>query len=215
MYSQNSNSQVVVNHIKKRKKDLIKVFHSKCCICGFDKFPQALQFHHVYPEQKSFGITDSNSVTKALDKQLIEMKKCILVCANCHRGIHQGYYSVPKNYQQLYDDNVANQLLKDLNEIKHGKKRYCQRCNKIIATKNKYCEQCRAIILKEKSLNERKAKRPSRDQLKNLIRTLPFTTIAKNFNVSDNAIRKWCDLEKLPRKKTQINKYSEEEWKKI
>jgi len=39
MYSQNSNSEVVVNHIKKRKRDLIKVFHSKCCICGFDKFP--------------------------------------------------------------------------------------------------------------------------------------------------------------------------------
>ena len=215
MYSQNSNSQVVVNHIKKRKKDLIKVFHSKCCICGFDKFPQALEFHHVNPKEKSFGITDSNSITKALDKQLEEMKKCILVCANCHRGIHQGYYQVPQNYQQLYDNEIANLLLQQLDEIKHGKKRYCQKCGTLISTKNKYCEKCFSIVQKENSLKNRKTERPSREQLKYLIRNFPFTTIASQFSVSDNAIRKWCDAEGLPRKKTEINKYSDQEWKKI
>ena len=55
----------------------------------------------------------------------------------------------------------------------------------------------------------------TREQLKKLIREQPFTTIAKSFNVSDNAIRKWCDKFKLPRKKTEIKKYSDQEWKLI
>lgn len=215
MYSTKSNSETVVNHIKKRKKDLIKVFHSKCCICGFNSFPQALQFHHVNPEEKKFGITDSNSVTKALDKQLQEMKKCILVCANCHRGIHQGYIQIPKNYKQLYDEKIANQLLEELDEIKHGKKRYCQRCGILITTKTKYCKNCLTIVQQEKNLKERRVERPSREQLKKLIRTLPFTTIASQFNVSDNAIRKWCDNYNLPRKKAQIKNFSDQEWEQI
>lgn len=35
------------------------------------------------------------------------------------------------------------------------------------------------------------------------------------YGVSDNAIRKWCDAEKLPRKKTEINNYTDEEWANI
>lgn len=48
-----------------------------------------------------------------------------------------------------------------------------------------------------------------------MIRILPFTKIGEKFNVSDNAIRKWCDAEKLPRKSSEIKSYSDEEWSKI
>ena len=50
------------------------------------------------------------------------------------------------------------------------------------------------------------------EQLKELIRTLPFTKIGQQFGVSDNAIRKWCDFYDLPRRATDIKKFSEEEW---
>jgi hypothetical protein len=33
-----------------------------------------------------------------------------------------------------------------------------------------------------------------------MIRTMPFTKIGEHFGVTDNAIRKWCDAEKLPRR---------------
>ena len=55
----------------------------------------------------------------------------------------------------------------------------------------------------------------SREELKNLIRNKPFTQIGKQFGVSDNTIRKWCDKFNLPKKKTEIQNYSEEEWSKI
>ena len=65
------------------------------------------------------------------------------------------------------------------------------------------------------SKRQRSVERPSREELKRLIRTLPFTQIGKMYGVSDNAVRKWCDFEKLPRKKKEINSYSNEEWEKI
>lgn len=55
----------------------------------------------------------------------------------------------------------------------------------------------------------------SREELKKLIRTTPFVQIGKQFNVSDNAIRKWCDKYNLPRKVSDIKKYSDEEWELI
>lgn len=35
------------------------------------------------------------------------------------------------------------------------------------------------------------------------------------YNVSDNAIRKWCDKYDLSRKSSEIKKFSDEEWLKI
>lgn len=55
----------------------------------------------------------------------------------------------------------------------------------------------------------------SREKLKELIRTTPFTKIGEQFNVSDNAIRKWCDKYNLPRKAREIKQISEQEWIKI
>ena len=33
-----TNSENVCNFVRNRKANLISLFHSKCCICGFDKF---------------------------------------------------------------------------------------------------------------------------------------------------------------------------------
>lgn len=55
----------------------------------------------------------------------------------------------------------------------------------------------------------------SRDELKELIRTIPFTKIGEKFRVTDSTIRKWCDKFELPRKVSDIRKYSDEEWLKI
>lgn len=202
------NSQNVTNCIKRRKNNLIKVFNSKCCICGFDKFQEALEFHHVNPDEKEFGISASNATTKSLYNQLEEAKKCILVCSNCHRGIHAGYYQIPENWRESYNEEVAEQLLNELEKTKKGTLHYCQRCGTQISRKASYCTNCYAII-------QRKIDRPSRDELKKQIRELPFTQIAKKYGVTDNTIRKWCDSYSLPRKKVDIQQYSEQEWLEI
>lgn len=58
-------------------------------------------------------------------------------------------------------------------------------------------------------------KNTNREELKQLIRAKSFTEIGRMFNVSDNAIRKWCIKFNLPSKKSEIKKYSDEEWKNV
>lgn len=50
----------------------------------------------------------------------------------------------------------------------------------------------------------RKAERPSKEELLELIKTTPFVQIGKMFGVSDNAVRKWCKAYGLPYKKKDI-----------
>lgn len=202
------NSEYVCNHIKKRKKDLISLFSSKCCLCGFNDFQEALEFHHINPEEKSFSLTDSNAATKSLEKQLAEARKCVLLCANCHRGVHAGYLEIPKNLLISFNEERAKELIEENLAIRKGQKYFCQRCGKEVSKKATYCSDCARLI-------SRKADRPSREELKTLIRTKPFTHIAKEFSVSDNAVKKWCLSYGLPSKKKEINAITDEDWLKI
>lgn len=72
------------------------------------------------------------------------------------------------------------------------------------------------ICVKCNGLSHRKVKdRPMREVLKEEIRNNSFLKLGKKYNVSDNAIRKWCISYNLPTKKREIEKYTDEEWKVI
>lgn len=62
-----------------------KVLHP-CSICGESRIP-CLDFHHV-KGKKEACISTMVSDKVSLEKIRIEMDKCIVVCANCHRMIH-------------------------------------------------------------------------------------------------------------------------------
>ncbi len=62
----------------------------KCQKCGYNKCPEALDFHHIDPEEKEERIAKMISNNYSLDKVKKEVKKCIVLCANCHREFH--YY---------------------------------------------------------------------------------------------------------------------------
>ena len=84
--------QVVLRVTRKRKqikRDSVEYLGGKCSICGYDKCIDALEFHHKDPSQKEFGIARNGHI-RAWSKTKQELKKCILVCANCHREIHSG-----------------------------------------------------------------------------------------------------------------------------
>jgi hypothetical protein len=115
------------------------------------------------------------------------------------------YYKEKEKYR-----NVAKWLRHSSTNIQAVvDKPTCITCGVEISSRNlKYCIKCAGAI-------RRKAERPSPIQLKELIRLQPFTTIAAQFGVSDNAIRKWCKLYNLPSTKREINSYSDNEWKNI
>ena len=80
-------SNAVQRKRHKIKHDLIEYKGGKCEICGYDKCEAALEFHHINPEEKDFGIA-YKGYTKSLEKCKKEVDKCMLLCANCHREIH-------------------------------------------------------------------------------------------------------------------------------
>lgn len=72
-----------------KKKKIISLMGDKCAICGFKNLPICVyQWHHKNPEIKTQAI--SQMLTRSWKDIKEEMKKCDLVCANCHRIEHYG-----------------------------------------------------------------------------------------------------------------------------
>ena len=72
---------------KKVKQLLVEYKGGKCERCGYDKCISALEFHHLDPSKKDFGIS-GNGNTLSIERMKKEADKCILVCSNCHKEIH-------------------------------------------------------------------------------------------------------------------------------
>lgn len=114
-----------------------------------------------------------------------------LLCPNCH--------SLTPNFGSLNKEGRGEA---------NTRKSYCQDCGKVITPGALRCIECEA--------KTRVTEKPvTREELKVLIRNMPFTTIGKQYNVSDNAVRKWCEGYGLPTRKKDIKSYSDEEWLKI
>jgi hypothetical protein len=76
------------------KLQLIEEAGGRCVLCGYDRCAGALQFHHVDPAEKAFGIS-GQGVPRALDRARAEATKCVLLCANCHAEVERGFADLP------------------------------------------------------------------------------------------------------------------------
>lgn len=63
----------------------------KCIKCGYDRCIKALEFHHLDPSQKDFTISNDHF---RLQEAINESKKCILICSNCHKELHDKMWSI-------------------------------------------------------------------------------------------------------------------------
>jgi group I intron endonuclease len=79
-------------------------------------------------------------------------------------------------------------------------------------SKSKISQMCMECHKKQSIENRQGKNRISREELKFLIRNKSFVEIGKMFEVTDNAVRKWCDGYNLPRTKRDIKQYTNEEW---
>src|SRR5205085_4555952 len=58
-----------------------------CARCG-ESHPATLTFHHKKPARKSFAIGDANTLKVSRKRLLAEIRKCEILCANCHAKEH-------------------------------------------------------------------------------------------------------------------------------
>jgi hypothetical protein len=83
------NSCMVTKSRQQKKKKAVEYKGGSCQICGYNKSMRALEFHHLDPSKKDFGISESN-IQRSWELQKIELDKCILLCCRCHAEVHDG-----------------------------------------------------------------------------------------------------------------------------
>lgn len=99
-YAKKWNSQYYKTHrVKeleraKKRKQAIRILLQKyketlsCSVCG-ENHAACLEFHHKNNAKKSFSVSDGiERGGFSQDALLSEIKKCIVLCANCHRKLH-------------------------------------------------------------------------------------------------------------------------------
>jgi hypothetical protein len=79
--------EAVQRRRRKIKQMAVNYLGGKCRNCGYSKCVDALEFHHRDPTQKDFNVSDSGHC-RSWEKVKIELNKCDLLCANCHREEH-------------------------------------------------------------------------------------------------------------------------------
>jgi hypothetical protein len=211
------NYESVAKKRKNYKQILVEYKGGKCEICGYDKCIEALDFHHKDPTQKDFNISASKICNIETLKK--EVDKCMLLCANCHREIH---YKIrqekekkkeeekEKNKVSFYNENNYIHKTNDsfnylnyesiINDINNGlpKKEIYKKNHITGKTLNKFLEKNNI------SYNKKKNAIPPKDVLSSLIKEKSFVEIGKIYNVTDNAVRKWCKKYDLPFRKKDI-----------
>ena len=87
-------SEAVARRRRKVKQILVDENGGMCQLCSYDRHIAALEFHHLDPAEKSFGLAQ-RGITRGIDEVRKEAAKCILLCANCHAEVEAGAVRLP------------------------------------------------------------------------------------------------------------------------
>jgi 5-methylcytosine-specific restriction endonuclease McrA len=79
---------------RKLKAIVVQEAGGACALCGYDAYIGALEFHHVDPAAKRFGLAQGG-LTRSLEAVRAEARKCVLLCSNCHAEVEAGFRALP------------------------------------------------------------------------------------------------------------------------
>lgn len=132
--------EIVKTRTRGRKEENLKRIKEElgenCFTCGI-KLPEGcMDCHHIYPEDK----VGSPKIISNKNKQIEEIKKCILLCQNCHRKYHL----------LEAENNRFNKKMKqeDASNSSSQKKKKCSKCKKYLLVnffhkgRQAYCKMC-------------------------------------------------------------------------
>lgn len=169
-------SEAVKSWRKNTKQRMINSMGGKCSLCGYNKCNDALEFHHIDPTIKEMSLGGIRANPISWEKIVEEMKKCILVCSNCHKEIHVNIITIPETYP-LFDEIYA--------DYKSAKKMMdeCPICHELKNIAHIYCS-LRCAGLAHTRLDW------SQHDLIEMKKTMSMVAIGVKLGVSDKTISK-------------------------
>lgn len=198
----------------------------KCEICGITEWlgkPVKFHLHHkdgdhynnelsnlqilcpnCHSMTDNYGVYNSNRYKENKTNKRNKIKYCCKIC---------GKELKKKRKTDLCKDCYEKSKSKKIKaqENKSHAKDICPICK--IRYKDKESNMC--SVCYHKSREKDLSLTITRDELKFLIRKEKFINIAEKYNVSPRTIRTWCKKYNLPHRKTDIDKYTDEEWENI
>lgn len=105
-----------------------------------------------------------------------ELKKCILLCSNCHMEIHEGLIDLPENYYK-FNENYGEYI--NYSKIEKDE---CPRCGNEKPIKHKNCS--RNCALKSRELVDW-----DNINLKELLKNHNYSQIGKKLGVSGTTVK--------------------------
>lgn len=166
-------SQHVIDWRIRTKERCVESMGGKCYICGYSKCNTALEFHHLNPEEKDFGISSTRANPISWELIVNELRKCILLCSNCHQEVHAG---------QVILEDIPPQFNEEFADYKRPKVEYntCK-CGGQKETHKKFCSRdcpAKGILPKDGA------------EINQVYKELGIMKAAEYYNVSTNAIYK-------------------------
>ena len=146
----------------------------KCAYCGYSRCNDALALHHLDPSQKELSISNIRANPKSWSSIVKELRKCILLCHNCHSEVHAGFVSWPEITQYFNEDFV------EYKEV--VPQTFCAACESPKSFVAKYCSKS--------CYHADKTTKADWSQLNHLKETMNNVQIAKLLGVSETAVRK-------------------------
>lgn len=160
------------------KSRIIMIMGGCCQICSYNKTQTALELHHIDPSKKELSFGSIRANPKKWNEIFNELLKCILLCANCHREIHDGTAALPENYvkpDEAFRNYRSVPIKRDLCPICNKEKLESKRvCSSQCAFKSRCKVDWDKIDLYDLLIVQNKS----------------YCDIGRQLKISDNAVRK-------------------------
>lgn len=115
------------------KQRMINAMGGECVCCEYHRCNDALELHHIDPTEKEFNFGKIIANPKSWFRIVNELRKCVLVCAICHREIHAGIRELPHDHPRFDERYVDSKF--DPGDAYDS----CPICNEPKPITTKYC----------------------------------------------------------------------------
>jgi hypothetical protein len=227
---------------KATKRRMIEAMGGKCQCCGYNKCDETLDFHHINPEEKEMHLGSIRASPRKWNMIARELRKCVLVCRNCHGELHYGVRKLPEVYVKFNEEYAEHKPVCSLDRARHTKVDWSKidlremaktktvseiaaeldvvnftvrkRLKKDNITAIPYSSKVKrlpSVVIplistiqtpKPSEINpdwrrcphlqNRKVKRPTKEELEKMIWEKSLLAIGKEFGIRDNNVKKWC-----------------------